>query len=419
MKASELLKRLKDGVYDLKLKELYNDVESAKKRYLSLIEKFIDKHGDNEISIFSAPGRSEIGGNHTDHQQGKVLACAIDLDIVAVVSFNKSMIVNVISEGFNIKPVDLNDLDIHQNEYGTSEGIIRGIAKCFKDKNLAISGFNAYIESQILKGSGLSTSAAFEALIGTIFSDGLNNGTVDPIENAKIGQYAENNYFNKPSGLMDQMACCLGGFVYIDFFKEPKVKQIDFDLSDYGYSLCIVDTRGSHENLTDEYTAIPSEMRAVSEYFGKKYLSEINIEEFINNISEIRKKTGDRAVLRSFHFLKENERVPLMAKALEEKDINLFFKYVNESGNSSYKYLQNVFANNKNQEIPLALSLCEYILGEDNVSRVHGGGFAGTIQAYVKNDKLVEFEKLMTSVFGEDSVYTLHIRKKCSFCLIK
>lgn len=419
MKASELLKELDAGNCDSKLKNYYEDLDKAKIRYVNLVNNFIKNYGDQNISLFSAPGRSEIGGNHTDHQHGRVLACAINLDIICAVSFNDTNTIDLISEGFNIKSVDLHDLNIHEEEYGTSESIIRGIAKCFKDRGLKISGFNAYMESEVLKGSGLSSSAAFESLIGAIFSIGLNDGVVDAIEIAKIGQYAENNYFGKPSGLMDQMACSVGGFVYIDFFSEPFVKQIDFNLNEYGYSLCIIDTKGSHENLTGEYAAIPLEMKSVANFFGKDYLSEIKIEDFISNISNIRKVTNDRAILRSYHFLKENERVPLMANALEKKDINLFFSYVNESGNSSYKYLQNVYVEKDKQEIPLALSLCEYILDKDNVSRVHGGGFAGTIQAYIKNDKVEEFKKVMSTIFGDDSIYILHIRNQGCVCVIK
>ncbi|MGN1406335.1 MAG: galactokinase, partial [Erysipelotrichaceae bacterium] len=332
MKASELIKRITDNQYDEKFSELYSDIAIQKIRYINLIDKYIELYGDDDILIFSAPGRSEIGGNHTDHQHGKVLACAIDLDMACVLSFADNGIIELTSEGFGTSIVDINDLSVKEEEKGTTASLIRGITDAFVQRGLKVQGFKACMVSDVLGGSGLSSSAAFESLIGTIFSKGLNNGTVSDIEISKIGQYAENVYFGKPCGLMDQMAASCGGFVYIDFKDEPKVEKIDFNLSEYGYRLCVIDTRASHASLTDEYASIPSEMKLIAQYFGKEYLNEIDEEEFYKNISELRKLNNDRAILRAHHFLSENKRVSLMTEALRNKDIDTFFELVKRSG---------------------------------------------------------------------------------------
>ena len=279
MLANELVKALESGRYDSVLENIYQESERAKKRYIEAVNEFIRLYGDLEVGIYSAPGRSEIGGNHTDHQHGKVLAAAIDLDMICVVSFQEDGIVQLSSKGYEIKPVDINDLNVHPEQFGTSESLIRGIAKRFSELGKNISGFKGYMISDVLGGSGLSSSAAFESLIGAIFSFGLNEGSVDAVEIAKIGQNAENVYFNKPSGLMDQTACAVGGFVSIDFAGEPVVKQVDFDMNTTGYSLCIVDTKGSHADLTDEYAAMPIEMKMVARYFGKEYLNDVYSDE--------------------------------------------------------------------------------------------------------------------------------------------
>ena len=413
MFTSDLLNKISGGEFDEVLKDIYGDVLLARERYLKVINGFKELYGERDVMIFSAPGRSEIGGNHTDHQHGKVLACAIDLDMVCVLSFTDDGIVELTSEGFGTSIVDLNDLEVKEEEKGTSASLIRGIAYSFKKKGLAIKGFKAFMVSDVLGGSGLSSSAAFESLIGTIFSKGLNDGTVNDIEIARIGQYAENVYFGKPCGLMDQMAASCGGFVYIDFKDEPKVEKIDFNLSEYGYRLCVIDTRASHASLTDEYASIPLEMKLIAAYFGKEYLSEINEEEFYENISELRKLNNDRAILRTHHFLSENKRVPLMTEALKNKDIDTFFELVKRSGDSSFKYLQNIYAPNNPyvQKISLALALIEKFLDGKGACRVHGGGFAGSVQAYVKQEDIESFKKLMEAVFGENCVYVLNIRK--------
>ena len=421
MLASQAIRYIEEGKLDDVLNDIYHESKESSKRYIDALHKFIELYSDLDIGIYSAPGRSEIGGNHTDHQHGKVLAAAIDLDMICVASFQDDNVIELVSEGFEIKPVDISDVSVHQDELSTSEAIIRGTAASFIERGKKVSGFKGYMVSSVLGGSGLSSSAAFESLIGSIFSYGLNNGEIDSVEIAKIGQYVENVYFGKPCGLMDQMACSVGGFVFIDFASDPVVKQVNFDMNTTGYSLCIVDTKGSHANLTPEYAAIPSEMKEIARYFGKEYLNDINPDDFYANLPALRKLGNDRSVLRAFHFLNENARVPMMVKALENNDFDGFLKLVSESGNSSYKYLQNTYANNEptKQEIPLSIALAERFLAGKGVVRVHGGGFAGTIQAYVKNEDVEAFTKLMTDLFGEGCVYALHIRKQGGICVLK
>lgn len=414
MQINDLIQKIDNGEFNGTLKDIYGDHEWPKKRYIEVLNSFKNLYGERDVVIFSAPGRSEIGGNHTDHQHGKVLACAIDLDIVCVLSFSDDGIVELTSEGFGTSIVDINDLAIKEEENATSASIIRGVANAFIQRGLKVKGFKAYMVSDVLGGSGLSSSAAFESLIGTIYSKGLNDGAVSDIEIAKIGQYAENVYFGKPCGLMDQMATSCGGFVYIDFKDEPKVEKIDFDLSKFGFKLCVIDTRGSHASLTGEYAAIPSEMKMIASCFGKELLCDVNEDDFYKNIKELRKLNNDRAILRAHHFLNEDKRVPLMADALKKGDIETFFELVKKSGDSSYKYLQNVYNPNDPyvQEISLALALIERFLDGKGAYRVHGGGFAGTVQAYVKEDEIDAFKEMMESVFGEGCVYVLNIRKQ-------
>ena len=421
MLVSETIKYIEEGKLDATLNDIYHETVKERERYIVLLKKFIEQYSDLDVEIYSAPGRSEIGGNHTDHQHGKVLAGAINLDMICVVSFQDEPTVELISEGFNIKPVDISDLAVHEDEKGTSEAIIRGIAASFVNRGKKVSGFKGVMTSLVLGGSGLSSSAAFESLVGSIFSYGLNDGSVDAVEIAKIGQYAENIYFGKPCGLMDQTACSVGGFVYIDFANEPIVKPVDFDMTITGYSLCIVDTKGSHADLTPEYAAIPSEMKEIARYFGKEYLNDINPDDFYKSLKELRKLGNDRSVVRAYHFINENTRVVKQVEALEAKDFNRFLTLVKESGNSSYKYLQNVYAvsDARKQELSLSLALAEHILEDKGVARVHGGGFAGTIQAYVKNEDVPEFKKAMNDLFGEGSVYTLCIRKQGGICVLK
>lgn len=398
------------------IKELYGkESETVQiERYKKAIEKFKELYGDCEYRIFSASGRTEVGGNHTDHNFGKVLAAGVSLDVIAIVKKSDDRIIEVKSEGFPKDVVDLSDLSVHENEKEDSSALIRGVAAGFKNKNYGIGGFKAYTTSNVLKGSGLSSSAAFEVLIGTILNYLYNDLKASNVEIAQIAQYAENVYFGKPSGLMDQMASSVGSFITIDFKdpKKPVIEKIDFDFSKCGHSLCIVDTKGSHEDLTDEYASIPEEMKSVAGYFGKDVLREITLYDVLENITDLRKKFGDRAVLRSLHFLNENETVEREANALQSGDFKAFLKEVTKSGNSSYKYLQNIYANKTPQEQGLAvgLNLAEMVLDGEGACRVHGGGFAGTIQAFVPNNKLEKFIETLNNCFGKGSCHIISIR---------
>lgn len=398
------------------LKEVYGAENEAfqKNRYNEAIKRFRELYGDGEILLFSAPGRTEIGGNHTDHNHGRVLAAAVSLDVIAVVSKTDDGVISVKSEGFDADRVELCDLSPIEAEKNTSASLIRGVADGFIKNGYAVGGFKAYTTSNVLKGSGLSSSAAFEVLIGTILSHLYNSGSIDSVTIAKIAQYAENVHFGKPSGLMDQMASSVGSFITIDFedTHNPIISSVSFDFKKACYNLCIVDTKGNHADLTPEYTAIPVEMRSVAKFFGKDFLREITKQQVLENICELRKACGDRAVLRALHFFDDNNRAESEFKALSEGRLDDFLKLINESGNSSYKYLQNIFASVAPHEQGLSLGLytAESVLGSDGAFRVHGGGFAGTIQAFVPDSKLELFTEKMNAVFSEGCCHTLSIR---------
>jgi galactokinase len=416
MKSSELKKLLLSGGLE-KYSNLYSDLAAETKRMVSAIEKFEMEYGENrEVSLLSVPGRSEIIGNHTDHNGGKVMAGAIDRDIIAVVSKNALDAVRLYSEGYLPDRVDLkHELSPDRVKKFTSHALVAGIAEAFNTAGYKIGGFDAYTTTKVLKGSGLSSSAAFEVMVGNIFNHLYNEGRVDNKEIAKISQYAENAYFGKPSGLMDQMACAVGGFVYIDFAdaRAPRVVPIDFSLSSHGYSLCIINTGGSHANLNDDYAAVPSEMRGVARLLGREILSGITEDEIVKNADKIRKALGDRALLRALHFVRESLRVESAREALSDGRLPDFLQIIGASGNSSFKYLQNVYTNKKPSEqgLSLALALADgYLDGRSGAHRVHGGGFAGTVQVFVKNEDVAEFIKLMDGVFGEGATMTLSIR---------
>lgn len=405
------------NISDAQLVKLYgaDALYKQKKRYENAAENFIEIFGKNDgVRIFSASGRTEISGNHTDHNCGKVLAAAVDLDVIAIVVPTDDGVITVKSEGFDIISVDTADLAVREDEKNTSAALIRGVAAGFNNSNLKVGGFKAYMTSNVLKGSGVSSSAAFEVLVGNILSGLYNGSAVSAVKIAQIAQYAENEYFGKPSGLLDQMASSVGGFVAIDFRNTtaPVIVPIEFDIAKYGYSLCIVDTKGSHADLTPEYAAIPEEMKAAAAVFGKTVLREVDEEEFRANISKVREKCGDRAALRALHFFDENNRVDRAAEALKSGDIDSFLTVINESGNSSYKYLQNVFAVTKSSEqgVSMGLYTAEKVLCGRGASRVHGGGFAGTIQAFVPDDILDQFIKAEEAIFGEGSCHRLYIR---------
>lgn len=392
-----------------------NALSAQAERYQRAQKAFAELYGERDnIRIFSAPGRTEVGGNHTDHNRGCVMAAAVGLDVIAVVSPGNDSIVRVKSEGFPEDTVDISDTQIKENEKNTSAALIRGVAAGFKNAGLKTCGFTAYTTSNVLKGSGLSSSAAFEVLIGTIFSYLCNEGKVSAVKIAQIAQYAENVYFGKPSGLMDQMASSVGGFITIDFkdTANPVIESISYDFASSGYTLCIVDTKGDHADLTPEYAAIPAEMKSVAKFFGKSELRDITREELIEKLPEVRRACGDRAAARAFHFLDDNLRVGREAEALKKGDIEAFLRLITESGNSSFKYLQNVFAvkNTAEEGLVIGLYMSESILGGRGAVRVHGGGFAGTIQAFVPADLADEYSRKMEALFGEGSCYRLYIR---------
>ena len=417
VKTSLLKEKLRGSEYDAALERNYKkeDIEAQKSRYIRIASSFEELFGsDREVGVFSAPGRTEVCGNHTDHNHGKVLAASVNLDAVAVAGINGENIVRVKSEGYKMDVVDLNDLGVMPAERGKSAALVRGVCAGFKNRGYKIGGFDAATASDVLSGSGLSSSAAFEVLLGTMLNHLYNGGKISSVEIAQIAQFAENEYFGKPCGLMDQMACSVGGFVEIDF-KDPAapvIEKLDFDFGSCKHALCIVDTGGDHSDLTDEYAAVRSEMEDVASKFGKSVLREVDREEFEKNIAVVRDSAGDRAVLRAMHFYNENVRVEKQAEALKKGDFEAFKALVIESGFSSYMYNQNVFTCKapSNQPVSLALSICQQVLSGKGAWRVHGGGFAGTIQAFVPEELLGEFKSKICAVFGEKSCYVLNIR---------
>ena len=417
IKATILVEELINKKYDELLNDIYVDtnlLDYQRERYVKAINEYVSLYGDTDVEIYSAPGRSEVGGNHTDHQHGCVLAAAVNLDAIAVVGRVDNKI-KVLSDDFDIAPINLEDLEIKKAEEGTSEALIRGVCARLKELGYNVGGFNAFITSDVLMGAGLSSSAAFETIIGTIISGLYNDMTIDPVVIAQVGQYAENVYFGKPCGLMDQCASSVGSLINIDFndVAKPIVNKVDVDFSKFGHSLCIVDTKGSHADLTDEYAAIPMEMKKVANYFGKEFLREVDEEDFFNDIAGARKACQDRAVLRAIHLFEENKRVDQEVKALNNSDFETFKKVVKESGDSSYKFLQNVYANCdvQNQSVSIGLAMSEKIIGRNGVCRVHGGGFAGTIQAFVKDEFVTAYKTEIERVFGKGSCHVLKVRK--------
>ncbi len=379
-----------------------------------LNQGFADAFGGVPTRYFSAPGRTEIGGNHTDHQRGRVLAGAVNLDTVAAVRPNGTSVIRILSQGYPLCQVDVTDLTPKADEINTTMALIRGVAARFSQLGCQVAGFDAYVTSTVLPGSGLSSSAAYEVLIGTIINHLFFDGRVSQPEIAMIGQYAENVFFGKPSGHMDQMASAVGSMVTIDFYdkENPVIEKVDFDFASCGHALCIIDSRASHADLTDEYAAITLELKAICGYFGKDVLTQIPEEDFIAAIAALRDQFGDRAVLRAYHFYKENARVPKQVAALRAGDFEAFLALVKESGYSSYMYLQNVIpaGYREHQDVALSLSLCELYLGGKGAYRVHGGGFAGTVQAFVPLDILDSFRKGIDAVLGEGACHVLSIR---------
>ncbi len=419
MKAAELKAHILAGGLTESFCYIYgaSAEEMQKARYIKAIDEFVAIYGaDREIGLYSVAGRSELSGNHTDHNYGCVVAASIDLDIIAVAAAREDNVIRIKSEGFPEDTVDFGAYTAPLTEkYGSSESIIAGMCAGFRKDGYKVGGFDAYTTSNVLKGSGLSSSAAFEDMVGNILNHLYNDGKVDNVEIAKLAQYAENVFFGKPCGLMDQVACAVGGIVAIDFAdpKAPVINQVDFDLSEKGYNLCIVNTGGNHADLTDDYASVPAEMKAVAAYFGKAVLRLVEESELIAAIPALREKVGDRAILRALHFLNENKRVAKQTEALMAGDLEAFFGEVIASGRSSFCYLQNVYTSKNLTEQGLSLALClaeGYLSGKSAAWRVHGGGFAGTIQAFVPTAEVEGFRQLMDSVFGAGKCIVLRIR---------
>ncbi len=398
------------------IKTLYGlDAAEQEARYKELAAYFAEEFSAAEqLEFFSAPGRTEVGGNHTDHNNGKVLAAAVNLDVIAAVRKTDNGIISLKSVGYPIDVIDTADLEVKENEKEKSASLIRGVCARLNALGYKVGGFEAVTTSRVLKGSGLSSSAAFEVLVVTILNHLYNGDKIDPVETAQISKFAENVYFGKPSGLLDQMAASVGGFTTMDFGdpSAPKIEKIDFDLNRYGYALCVVDTGGNHADLTGEYAAVPVEMKSVAAEFGKSVLREVDEAEFMKKLPELRGKVSDRAILRAIHFFDDNRGVDKEVAALKAGDFETFKQLVIASGRSSAMHLQNVFAvvNPAEQGVTLALAVIEKLLDGKGAYRVHGGGFAGTVQAYVPLDMLDSFKKDIEAVFGEGACYVLSVR---------
>ena len=416
-KIAELKEIIAGGEFDEKLAQIYLDKDMIpynRERYVKALDKFTELFGDQEVAIYSAPGRSEVCGNHTDHQNGHVLATSINLDAIAIVAPREDGVIELVSDDMPKEVINVNDIEQDPALEGTTTALIKGVVAGIRDYGFKVGGFTAFVTSDVLMGAGMSSSAAFESLIGTILSGLYNDMKVSSVDVAKIGQYAENVYFGKPCGLMDQMASSVGGFVAIDFknTQAPIIENIPVDFSSYGHALCIIDTKADHADLTDEYAAIPREMKAIAGYFSAECLREISRADVILNMGILRQKYGDRAVLRALHFFEENERVDKLVHSLRHQHFDDFLSSINESGNSSYKYLQNIFAvsDYTHQAVGIALNVAEHALTRKGACRVHGGGFAGTIQAFVPQDILKSFIVDIEKVFGAGSCHVLSIR---------
>lgn len=419
MNSSEMLEYIKRGSLDSRLLEIYptEALDSVRDRYIRALSEFTALYGeDREVSLFSVPGRSELSGNHTDHNCGCVIAASVNLDIIAVVAKRDDLTVNLKSEGFPEDSVDVSTYTAPISaRFGSSASIIAGVCDGFTKSGYKVGGFDAYTTSNVPGGSGLSSSAAFENMIGTILSHTYNAGSISVVEIAKISQYAENVFFGKPCGLMDQIACAVGGIVAIDFEdpSAPIVEPIPFDISDAGYALCIVSTGGSHADLTDDYAAIPAEMKAAAGALGAEVLRDTTEAELISALPALRVKLGDRAILRALHFFEENRRVEKQKRALSNGDLEAFLELVRESGRSSFCYLQNVYTtkNPHEQGVSLALCLAEIYLKDKRAAwRVHGGGFAGTIQVLLPKDEAEAFKSMMDDALGKEKAKILHVR---------
>lgn len=420
MNGEQLTKELQNGNYDDRLLKIYIEPEQLpyqRERYCKAIKEYetIFGHTNQTLEIYSAPGRTEIGGNHTDHQHGRVLTSAVNIDMIAVVEKTALPQIRILSEGYPLLTVNCMEDSYQREEEETTLSLVKGILHAFKENGFTVGGFQAYVTSDVPTGSGLSSSAAFEVLIGSILSGLYNEHRLSPIQNACFGQYAESSYFGKPCGLMDQMACSFGGLMQIDFkdLKNPLIVPVEASLLNEEYQLCIVDVKSSHHELTEEYASIPREMGLIASHYGKHFLREVDKSVFYADIPILRKLYGDRSVLRAYHFFNENQRVEEQTDALNQKDISRFLQLIHQSGDSSYKYLQNIYSNltPQSQGLSLALAVSEkFLLKAGGACRVHGGGFAGTIQSFVKTEKAIDYQLLMENIFGQDICHFLKLR---------
>jgi len=394
------------------------NVPAQRERYSAALDAFASIYGDGDISLFSVGGRSEISGNHTDHNHGRVIAASVNLDILAVAKATENGVIRIQSEGFPediVEPCAVNAPDA--SRFFTSGAIIAGMEKAFLNAGYKIGGFDAYTTSNVLKGSGISSSAAFEVMVGNILNHLYNDGKVSNVEIAKMAQFAENTYFGKPCGLMDQTACAVGGFITIDFADpaNPVIEKMDFDLTGAGYALCIVNTGGNHADLNEDYASVPAEMKSVAAVLGVSVLRETDEATLMANLTKVRETCGDRALMRALHFFAENKRVAAQVDALRAGDMEAFKAGVTQSGNSSFKYLQNVFTTKNVSEQGLSLALClteDFLAGTGGVCRVHGGGFAGTIQAFVPLAQVADYAACMNAVFGDGACHILSVRRE-------
>ncbi|WP_297297435.1 galactokinase family protein [uncultured Brachyspira sp.] len=417
---AQLKELLQDKKMDEKFSSIYGgdekSISEAYGRLSDTIKHFENIDKSQEVYLFSASGRTELSGNHTDHNNGCVLTASINLDKLALVAKrNDNKIVVYTDYSNNPDVIDVNNLELDKDEYGKSNALIRGVCAGIKNKGYQVGGCTVSLNNKVLMGSGLSSSASFESLIGEIQNALYNDNKLSPVEIAKIGQYAENVYFGKPCGLMDQMGCSVGGIMSIDFKDNdnPIIEKVEYDFEKAGYALMIVDAKGDHSGLTNEYAAIREEMNAIANYFGKKVCRDITKEQLLENASKLRAEIGDRAVMRAYHFLEENERVINQINALKNNDINTYLKLMNESGLSSFMYLQNCFSITSSKSMGVALGICltkDFLKGE-GACRVHGGGFAGTIQALVPVNRVDEYKKFMDSIFGDGSAVKIRVRQ--------
>ena len=417
---AQLKELLQDKKMDEKFSSIYGgdekSISEAYGRLSDTIKHFENIDKSQEVYLFSASGRTELSGNHTDHNNGCVLTASINLDKLALVAKrNDNKIVVYTDYSNNPDVIDVNNLELDKDEYGKSNALIRGVCAGIKNKGYQVGGCTVSLNNKVLMGSGLSSSASFESLIGEIQNALYNDNKISPVEIAKIGQYAENVYFGKPCGLMDQMGCSVGGIMSIDFKDNdnPIIEKVEYDFEKAGYALMIVDAKGDHSGLTNEYAAIREEMNAIANYFGKKVCRDITKEQLLENASKLRAEIGDRAVMRAYHFLEENERVINQINALKNNDINTYLKLMNESGLSSFMYLQNCFSITSSKSMGVALGICltkDFLKGE-GACRVHGGGFAGTIQALVPVNRVDEYKKFMDSIFGDGSAVKIRVRQ--------